>query len=126
MYTKVWQQKVNRGGLFKLNDQHFELFVAIEKVVQALLPKHTTATEISKDIKDVLDPVLKDEDVQFFWAILSQDIDSEEEADELLEEMVNKWVTVRGFSIAASWMEEYKNTSETTTVKSTSLRKHLS
>ena len=91
-----------------------------------MLPKHTTATEISKDIKDVLDPVLKDEDVQFFWAILSQDIDSEEEADELLEEMVNKWVTVRGFSIAASWMEEYKNTSETTTVKSTSLRKHLS
>ncbi len=30
-YTKEWMAKVNRGGLFPLNNQAFTLFVEIEK-----------------------------------------------------------------------------------------------
>ena len=90
-----------------------------------MLPKHIKSGE-SKDVSSVIDDVVKDEDVQFHWTLASQDIDTEEEADELLEEMIHKWITVRGFAIAASWMEAYKTADQQTTKKSTSLRKHLS
>ncbi len=83
-YTKVWIEKVNRGGLFPLDDKHyfFELFIAIEKLVQVLLPKHIKSDE-SEDVKCVIDAVVKDEDVQFYWTLASQDSDIEEEAEEL-------------------------------------------
>ena len=44
----------------------------------------------------------------FIGLLLSQDIDKPENS-ELLTEIVNLWVTIRGFSMAASWLEEYKN-----------------
>lgn len=87
-----------------------------------MLPKHIKSGE-SKDVSSVIDDVVKDEDVQFHWTLASQDIDTEEEADKLLEEMIHKWITVRGFAIAAS---AYKTANQQTTKKSTSLRKHLS
>ena len=39
-YTRVWIEKINRGGLFPLNDKTFRLFTEIEKIVRVLLPKH--------------------------------------------------------------------------------------
>ena len=39
-YTRVWFERVNRGGLFPLNDQTFSLFIEIEKLVRVMLPKH--------------------------------------------------------------------------------------
>ena len=33
LYTKVWFDKVNRGGLFSANDKCFNLFIAMEKIV---------------------------------------------------------------------------------------------
>ena len=37
-YTKTWIDKVNRGGLFPLNNDSFRLFVCIEQEVKHLLP----------------------------------------------------------------------------------------
>lgn len=48
--------------------------------------------------------ITKNEDIQFYWAILSQDIND----PELLGEIIKLWITVRGFSITATWMEVYK------------------
>ena len=36
------------------------------------------------------------------------------------------WVTIRGFAVAASWLEHYKEEARTTTKKSRGLRKKLS
>ena len=41
---------------------------------------------------------------------MSQDIDSEEESQELLQELVHKWVTIR--------IETYKQATKQTTAKS--------
>ena len=49
--------------------------------------------------------------VQFHWMLVSQDIDNMEHSEGLLREIVNLWVTIRGFSLAASWMEEFKKNS---------------
>ena len=39
-YTKEWIDKVNRGGLFPLNDSTYLFFVTVEKEVRLILPGH--------------------------------------------------------------------------------------
>ncbi len=51
--------------------------------------------------------VAGDEDVQFYWTLLSVDITDEIKATILLSEMIGLWVTIRGFSIAKAWLEKY-------------------
>ena len=66
-----------------------------------------------------------DEDVQEVWRVLAIDIDSDEEADELLFDLVDMWVTMRGFALVSMWMEEYKRAKDKTVDKSKALRKEL-
>ena len=124
-YTKCWMEKVDRGCLFPLNNQTFQLFVDIEMIVRDSLPEHVTG-KTSDQIDDLVMKVTSNEDVQFMWALLSQDIDSEEDSVELLKDIVKLWITIRGFSIASTWIETYKLANKETKQKSTGLRKHLS
>ena len=125
-YTRVWLEKVNRGGLFPLNDKTLQFFTTVEEKVRILLPEHIKKNDPSKDVKCVIQDILKDDDVQFFWTIIALDIESEEHSQELLQETVQLWTTIRGFSIASTWLEVYKRATKMTTAKSTGLRKHLS
>ena len=126
-YTRRWLEQVNRGGLFPLNDSTFTFFAAVEKQVRSRLPKHAIKPSSKEKFKTaVIDGVVQDEDVQFYWALVSQDIDNPQDVEVLLTEIVKLWVTVRGFSLAAAWMEEYKKSVKQTTQKSTGLRKSLS
>ena len=128
-YSRRWIDQVNRGGLFPLNDETFHLFIEVEKCVRLHLPKHlATNSRLDRDFftANVHEKVIQNEDVQFYWALLSQDIDSPEDAETLLGEIIKLWVTIRGFSMVASWMEVYKAEKNTTTEKSTGLRKSLS
>ena len=61
----------------------------------------------------------------FFWSMLSVDVDIEEDANELLVNIIDMWLTIRGFSIAGSLLEEYKRIAKTNTSKTSSLRKGL-
>ncbi len=122
-YTKYWLGKVNRGGLFTVNDETFMLFVSIEKSVQALLPTHMV-TQTSK-LSNLVNKVVQNCNVQLYWSLLALDLPSEDEY-ELLRCMVELWITIRGFSIASSWLESYKEVTKSTLQKSTGLRKHLS
>ena len=127
LYTRKWLDQVNRGGLFPLNDSTFTFFVAIEKQVRNILPRHVVRPSDKESFKKrVIEKVVQDEDVQFHWTLINQDIDNPEDAEALLVEIVKLWVTIRGFSLAASWMEEYKKSSKKTTQKSTGLRKSIS
>ena len=76
--------------------------------------------------KSVLDRIAGEENVQFYWTLLSQDIEEEENSETLLAEIISLWITIRGFSLAASWMEEYKNNFKKTIQKTTGLRKSIS
>ena len=109
-YTKEWIDKVNRGGLFPLNDMTYYFFVAIEKVVRVLLPRYVIKLSESRSQfkEEIIDKIVKNEDIQWHWTLISQCIDSEKDAVELLEEIVSLWVTIRGFSLVATWMKLYK------------------
>ena len=109
-YTEKWFDLVNRGGLFPLNNHSFAMFIEIKKCVRVYLPKHMLTSSSDKESfkQNVHDKVTEKEDVQFYWAILSQDIDDPDHAQELLGEIIKLWVTVRGFSMTATWMKIYK------------------
>ena len=79
---------------------------------------------MKKRSKQVIDKVVQDKDVQFHWALINQDIDKPEDTEVLLIEIVKLSVTIRGFSLAASWMNTRNVTK--TTQKSTGLRKSIS
>lgn len=127
-YTKEWIDRVNRGGLFPLNDATYRFFVSVEKETRTILPSHMTKTQVSADSfkRDVIQKIMRSRNIQWHWTLISQSIDSEEEAIELLKEIVTLWVTVRGFSITATWMEIFKQEKKKTTKKKRGLRKQLS
>lgn len=92
----------------------------IEKNLRVYLTRHVLATGTDKEsfTQDVLLKVNEDDDVQFYWALLSQVIEDPHDSEELLNAIIKLWVTVRGFSLTASWMESYKRNNKTILQKS--------
>ena len=67
---------MNRGGLFPLNDQSFWFFCSVERVVRQQLTQ--LSQRQAENIKETVRTVtLADEDVTFYWALISQDIEEE-------------------------------------------------
>ena len=126
-YTLEWSRTVNRGGLFEMNDETFHLFQAIELDMQKrLLSTLSSFSNKSDDRRQfIIDAAAADTDVQFVWARLSPDIKEEEHAIHLLKEIIGLWLTIRGFSIASAWTEQYKRATNTNSQKSKGLRKNL-
>ena len=52
--------------------------------------------------------VAQDVEVLFYWSMNLVDIAEESHSTELLSSVISLWVTIRGFFIASTWMEEYK------------------
>ena len=72
-YTTKWLDQVNRGGLFPLNNNSFSFFVEVEKIVRVFLPKYVIHNDNDKVTfkKSVMDKVIENNDVQFYWTLLS-------------------------------------------------------
>ena len=127
-YTTQWIHDLNRGGLFEVNDTAYVLFQRIEACMRDNLKivLKPTASRYNIDNKEkIIDSVCIDSDVQFYWSILSADTEEEEHAASLLKEIVELWLTLRGYSIAGQWMEIYKNCTKMNPAKNKSLRKEL-
>ena len=108
-YTKVWIDKINRGGLLFIDDETFLLFLAIEyatrsslSVLLGLNPPHNLDEDVAA--KAIID----DPDVQFHWQHLTSNHE-ETVTKELQNKLVSQWITIRGFSMAAAVMEDYKH-----------------
>ena len=109
-YTRKWCMLVDRGGLFEVNDTAYSLFLVIElKVRKQLIIIFNGGSTLGKEDRrqTITRAVAGDEDVQFYWTLLSVDITDEIKATMLLSEMIGLWVTIRGFSIAKAWLEKY-------------------
>ena len=125
-YTNEWVSRVNRGGLFEVNDTTFALFREIELCVRDQLTSVLASSTTQPDQKDkLIKAAQEDIDVQFYWSLLSIDLDTSTLSDELLEDIIELWLSIRGFSIAGQWVEVYKHKKSKTTKKTKSLRKTL-
>ena len=75
-------------------------------------------------IKDALAGIISDEEVLFYWSMVAVNWD-ETEANELLKVISQHWITIRGFSYASAFMENYKQSQKKRTQKAKGLRKTL-
>ena len=98
----------------------YSLFAAMEMETRSLLQFHG----ITEGVKDKLtDRICKNDDVLFYWATIASDWE-ENEANALLQMLVEHWVTIRGYSFS-SFVEKYKQKHKKTVQKPKGLRKNL-
>lgn len=125
-YSSEWIDAVNRGGLFVVSDHTFELFRSIEVKTRQVLPLHLAGSaQACSSKEDLVKLVVNDEMVQLNWRTVGVDIVDEEDANDLLTMIVGMWITMRGFALTSTWMEDYKRAKDKTLKKSKSLRKEL-
>ena len=122
-YTREWDKYVDRGGLFHINTSSFLFFRALEVGTQALLPHHLSNPCNSAD--SLKQKNSEDEDVHFYWSMVSIDIPDEVAANELLRSIIELWFRLRGFAIPSAWLDQYKHASQRTTKAQKGLRKQL-
>lgn len=67
-YTKVWLQKVNRGGLCHVSEVYL-VFKAMELVTKRVLKSLIKPQGVNK--KKALSMLITDEDVQFHWSLFA-------------------------------------------------------
>ena len=123
-YTREWMESLDRGGLFDVSDDTFELVKAIEVKTRKVLPQYLAGSAHSSK-KELLELVVCDEMVQLKWKSVGADIVDDEDANDLLHQIVDMWITMRGFSITSKWMEDYKLAKNKTVKKAKSLRREL-
>ena len=97
---------IDRGGLFKVNNESFSYFMELEmKIRHHLINIFSENSDSQKE--NIIDSLILDEDIQFSWLFVSRELDEDESA-ELLRQVVEMWLTIWGFSAAGAWMEYYK------------------
>lgn len=125
-YTKKWIELVNRGKLFNVSDETYRFFHDLEiKVCAYLQDIFLAGGQADQSKVEIISSIVEDTDVQFSWLLLCLDLDDEELSNELLKNVVEMWLTIRGFSMANTWMEYYKQSDESNTKNKTGLRKGL-
>ena len=121
--SREWAQSIDCGGLVRINDLVYTLFVTLELLFRQYLKTHKIALD-GFDLNAVNQVLRSDNDVLFYWSLITADID-DNCASKLLEMIVEHWITLRGFSYASSIMEKYKQTNKKNIEKSKGLRKTL-
>ena len=117
-----WMAIIDRGGLTHIGNVTFCVLVCMELEIKQFFNKHPTQLD---RVKQTLHKnVTENDDVQFYWALLSAGW-GVEESEKLLDLIVEHYVTIRGFSFCSGWMEKYKQANKKSTQKSKGLRKQL-
>ena len=124
-YTQEWITNIDRGGLFHISDDTFCFFKAIEIKTQECLPGHLRSQSSDESKDSLLKAVVDDQDVPCYWHMLALYIIKDEDVTELLHAIVDLWITMRGFALMSSWLEQYKLANKKNVKKSKSLRKGL-
>ena len=123
-YTKTWIEKVNRGGLFLISDDTHLLFQAMEYATRSCLSLKPTIPHLNLDKEKAIKTILEDPDVEFHWSHLTGSHE-ERVCTELIQRIIGQWLTIRGFSSAAAFMEDYKHAQHVTLKAKKALRKEL-
>ena len=115
---------IDRGGLVRISENTFQFFQMMELVLRCVYNTKTVQEMTNATREKLCRLITAIDDVLFYWCMVTVEVD-QEEANTLLEIIVNLWITVRGYSFANSWMEMYKQAKKKSTQKSKALRRNL-
>ena len=104
--SAAWVE-VDRGGLMKITEEAHQFFVALEGSVRSYLMLSKAHIMDNKahimdntTLSPVKSGVFADSDVQFSWCLTGIIMKvGEDRAEELLEMCIDKWLTIRGYSL---------------------------
>lgn len=116
-YVKTWTTSTDRGGLIQVTDDAYLAFKYIESATYELITG-------KKSKADIISGVLTNTTVLYFWK-LAVDLPDEAISTQLLQEIVDLWTTMRGFSICNNLFEQYKEATKKTVKGTKGLRKEL-
>ena len=110
-----WVDMIDCGGLVYITEECHQLFISIEYVTRYHM-NLSNLHSMDEDFQEHLERVVStDDDVLLNWTMTGSN------DEELLQEIIKLWVTIRGFSFAKSIMEKYKQESKKSTKKSKGL-----
>ena len=101
--SQDWIQLIDRGGLCHVNNDVYELFLALEKELR----KHISLNNLSDMTPELKKELKESESVQFIWYLISADWD-DDSSSQILDSIVAEWVKIRGFSLAGAWVESIR------------------
>ncbi len=111
-FTKRWVTAVNRGGLFFVKDEVYLVFFEMENKMRKHLVKLVSQRKLDKAA--VIEDIMSDDDIHFFWCLISTEVDDETASQELLRMIVDLRLTIQGFSTAGAYVEYYKQCNRVT------------
>lgn len=120
--SEEWLGMIDRGGLIYINNATFQFLKSIEYTLRMdtmnIEKAHTMDDACRSKMRKAVE---SDDDVQFNWMLVAVDMDDEIE-EKVFDLIVDKWITIRGFSFANSMLEMYKRQAKQGTQKSKRLR----
>ena len=120
--SKKWIETTDRGGLCHITNRTYRLFEAIEHTCYPTL-RNNFDQRAQRSVQTIAHKTAEDSDVQHLWSTVALDISD----DELLTEIIEEWVTMRGHAIRSQTLESYKRQKKDKKKKSgkNALRKEL-
>ena len=88
-----WLSLVDRGGLIHISDDLYQVFVAVELEVRSFFRIEKAHELTPSNEEKILQSVLSNEDVLFFWCLVSSNF-SDELSKAVLNYIVQLWITI--------------------------------
>ena len=122
--TESWTNRIDRGGLWHMNDSLYCFFYLLEETIRKHLLLENLGKQAPGSRQALKETILHHEDVQFQWAVVSSSID-EDVSDILKYRFIELYMTIRGFAYASSCLKFYKQQCKSNLQKKKALRKSL-
>jgi len=119
--TDEWVRAVNRGGLWKVTDKAYQLFLIMENELRNKFRLHSVSDESRREMVESL---LTNDDLLFQWCFCATDL-QQDTTNTLLKQIVELFLTVHGHGFASSLLEVYKNITKKHLSKKKALRTEL-
>ena len=123
--SATWVNEVDRGGLWHVREGTYMLFASMEEEVREHVRFGALKDSKERCRERITTAVSSNDEVLFHWCMLTAEIE-EIHAQTVLDMLVALWVTIRGFSLASTFIEMYKHDKKKGLQRSKALRKELS
>ena len=118
-HTDEWLRKINRGGLWKITDEVYQLFYIMEEQMKQRLSSGDSLADGKRT--EIIEDLLENEDLLFQWCFCTSDLPNEFHIT-LLKLIIELFMTVHGHAYASSCLELYKERNKETLSKKKALR----
>ena len=123
-HTDEWLNKINRGGLWKVTDEVYQLFCIMEKELKQKFSSSSGDSFVESKKAQFIEDLLENEDLLFQWCFCTSDLPCDLHIT-LLKLILELFMTIHGHAHASSCLELYKEQNKLTLSKKKALRSAL-